>query len=172
MPSHFPHERMRQTSIRLFNWNEKPFFFFLYNGLGSPAGYVPMKMTKPFNKKKKKKKRQRRRERPWKKKKHNRIALQKTSSIYSQEFAFGGASFDDIRDGDGRVPVGEVRIIAASWNGDAKTKARHSVHRHVVVLPCYSLPGSSLKRSRKVREQIIDDFIFKFIFSQTLLDMI
>ena len=56
-----------------------------------------------------------------------------------REFGLSGSAFDDVRNGDGRIAIGEVRIVTPTGNSDAKSVTRDAVHGHVVVLPSHPL---------------------------------
>jgi hypothetical protein len=57
------------------------------------------------------------------------------STLYLLESPFSRSSFEDVRDGNGRVTVGEVRIVSATTDGDAEAIAGHPAQVDRVVLP-------------------------------------
>jgi len=61
------------------------------------------------------------------------------------ESSFGWSSFEDVRDGDGGVTVGEVRVVSASAHRDAEAIAGHPAQVDRVVLPRYAF--ASLKHT-------------------------
>ena len=66
-----------------------------------------------------------------------------------QKFSFGRSGFEDVRDGDGRVSVGEVGVVPAAGDRDAEAVARNSLKNNIVVLPDY--PLATLKEKKCYR---------------------
>ena len=61
--------------------------------------------------------------------------------VVDHELPLGGAALKHVRDGDARVPVGKVRVVAAPAHGDPEPVTRDPLQSHVMKLPGYPLPA-------------------------------
>ena len=66
-----------------------------------------------------------------------------------QKFSFGRSGFENVRDGDGRVSVGEVGVVPTAGDRDAEAVARNSLKNNIVVLPDY--PLATLKEKKMLQ---------------------
>ena len=67
-----------------------------------------------------------------------------------QKFSFGRSGFENVRDGDGRVAVGEVGVVPTAGDRDAEAVARNSLKNNIVVLPDYPLATLKEKKCNRL----------------------
>ena len=65
------------------------------------------------------------------------------------QLPLGRPRLQNIRYRYGRVSVGEVRVVAATRHGDAKTVARNPAQRHMMELPGDPLATLQLKQTMR-----------------------